>query len=86
MQHVSEAVGVLYMCTLGVSEPFLLIVETGMEGVGVAEINAKTVWAAMKLSRTLIQSISTVNKISHCIETSSVLNTHYSQQVKLLFV
>lgn len=33
----------VHLCTSGVSEPFVLIVETGMEGVGAAEINAKTV-------------------------------------------
>lgn len=82
MQHVSEQVGVLYvcvhLCTSGVSEPVLLIVETGMEAIGVAEINAKTVWSAMKLSRTLMQPVSTVNKISDHIETSSVRNTQWA--------
>lgn len=67
-------VGVLYicvhLCTSGVSEPFVLIVQRGMEGIGVAEINAKTVWSAMKLSRTLIQPFSTVNKISDHTDTS----------------
>lgn len=62
---VSGTVGALYvcvhLCTSGVSEPFLLIIETGMEGFGVARINAKTIWSAMKLSTTPIQPVSTVN-------------------------
>lgn len=76
---VRGRVGALYLCvhlcTSGVSEPFLLIVGTGMEGVGAAEINAKTVWSAVKLCRTLIQYVCEVNKRSDHTERTMGFST-----------
>lgn len=45
----------VHLCTSGGCETFLLIGASGMEGIGLAEINAKTVCPPMKLSRTHIQ-------------------------------
>lgn len=45
----------VHLYTSGVCEASLLIGVSGIEGIGVAEINAKTVSPPMKLSRTRIQ-------------------------------
>lgn len=45
----------VHLCTSGVCEAFLLIGASGMGGIGLAEINAKTVCPPMKLSRTRIR-------------------------------
>lgn len=50
-----------------VSLSFLLIVENGMEAVGVVEINARTALSAIKLSRIIILPVSTVSRTSDCM-------------------
>lgn len=57
--RIRSAGSVLYvcvhLCTSGVCQAFLLIGASGIGGIGLAEINAKTVCPPMKLSRTHIQ-------------------------------
>lgn len=54
----------VFICVNPTSQPSLLTLETGMEGVGVTEINATIVWSAMQLSRIPVQHVSTLNKES----------------------
>lgn len=68
--------GVLYvcvhLCTSWVSEPLLLIVKSGMEGVGVAEINAKTVWTVIQLFSELSDRTETSSRFEHTVGVSTV--------------
>lgn len=70
----------VHLCTSGGCETFLLIGASGMEGIGLAEINAKTVCPPMKLSRTHIQLTryqTTWKPESDLCCRSSVDTTHY---------